>query len=55
MLKLELSVIDRLRKIVGKQDVLDQKEDLIPYSFDGTAMLHQKPRCITLPETAAEV
>ena len=55
MLKLELSVIDRLRKIVGKQDVLDQKEDLIPYSFDGTAALKQHPDCVVFTRTTAQV
>ena len=55
MMKLELSVIDRLRKIVGKQDVLDQKEDLIPYSFDGTAALKQHPGCVVFTRTTAQV
>ncbi|MDB4691745.1 FAD-binding protein [Verrucomicrobia bacterium] len=55
MMKLELSVIDRLRKIVGKQDVLDQKEDLIPYSFDGTAALKQHPGCVVFTHTTAQV
>ena len=55
MMKLELSVIDRLREIVGKQDVLDQKEDLIPYSFDGTAALKQYPGCVVFTRTSAQV
>ena len=55
MMKLELSVIDRLRKIVGKQDVLDQKEDLIPYSFDGTAALKQHPGCVVFTHTTTQV
>ncbi len=55
MMKLELSVIDRLRKIVGKQDVLDQKEDLIPYSFDGTAALKQHPGCVVFTRTTVQV
>lgn len=55
MMKLEPSIIDRLRKIVGKQDVLDQKEDLIPYSFDGTAALKQHPGCVVFTRTSTQV
>jgi len=54
-MKLEPSIIDRLRKIVGKQDVLDQKEDLIPYSFDGTAALKQHPGCVVFTRTSTQV
>ncbi len=36
----------KLREIVGSQNVLTEKEDLIPYSFDGTAALQQMPGCV---------
>jgi glycolate oxidase len=36
----------RLREIVGPENVLSSKEDLIPYSFDGTAALQQMPGCV---------
>ena len=36
----------RLRAIVGAENVLTSKEDLIPYSFDGTAALQQMPGCV---------
>ena len=55
MMKLEQSIIDRLRQIVGKQEVLVQKEDLIPYSFDGTAALKQYPGCVVFTHTTAQV
>ena len=48
-------IIDGLRAFLRDEQILTSDEDLDVYSFDGTAMLHQKPRCITLPETAAEV
>ena len=48
-------IIDGLRAFLRDEQILTADEDLDVYSFDGTAMLHQKPRCITLPETAAEV
>jgi glycolate oxidase len=35
-----------LRRIVGAGNVLTEKEDLIPYSFDGTAALCQTPGCV---------
>lgn len=34
---------------------LTSKEDLIPYSFDGTAQLSQMPLAVLFPETMAEV
>jgi glycolate oxidase len=37
------SNIADLRRIVGAENVLTEKEDLIPYSFDGTAALQQMP------------
>jgi len=41
--------------LLGPARVLTQPEDLIPYSFDGTAALKQRPRCVVFPKTAAEV
>jgi glycolate oxidase len=35
--------------------VLTEKEDVIPYSFDGTAVLRQLPRAVVFPRSAAEV
>jgi glycolate oxidase len=35
--------------------VLTAKEDLIPYSFDGTAALRQMPGCVVLPASVQEV
>lgn len=34
---------------------LKEKEDLIPYSFDGTATLQQMPEAVLFPKTTAEV
>ena len=39
-------LLPRLRSIVGPENVLTSKEDLIPYSFDGTAALQQMPGCV---------
>ncbi|MEC8645549.1 MAG: FAD-linked oxidase C-terminal domain-containing protein [Candidatus Latescibacterota bacterium] len=48
-------IIDQLRAFLKVDQVLTDDEDLDVYSFDGTAMLHQRPQCVLLPETAEEV
>ncbi|MCS7090956.1 MAG: FAD-binding protein [Limisphaera sp.] len=44
-----------LREIVGPDHVLTAVEDLIPYSFDGTAALQQRPGCVVFPRQTAQV
>ena len=44
-----------LSRIVGPNNVLTQKEDLIPYSFDGTAALRQMPGCVVFAQTTGHV
>jgi glycolate oxidase len=34
---------DRLTELLGADKVLREKEDLIPYGFDGTAVIRQLP------------
>jgi glycolate oxidase len=48
-------IIDDLRGIVGSANVLTEKEDLIPYSFDGTAALKQMPGCVVFVRDAAQI
>jgi glycolate oxidase len=48
-------LIDALIQVLGKAQVLAEREDLIPYSFDGTAALRQLPMAVVFPRTAAEV
>ncbi len=48
-------LLPRLRSIVGPENVLTSKEDLIPYSFDGTAALHQMPGCIVFARNTNDV
>jgi glycolate oxidase len=40
---------------VGRENVLTSKEDLIPYSFDGTAGLRQMPECVVFARGTKEV
>src|SRR5436190_4762631 len=44
-----------LRRIVGAPNVLTAQEDLIPYSFDGTAALRQMPGCVVFATTTEQV
>jgi len=52
---LSSDILKSLRAIVGSKAVLTQKEDLIPYSFDGTAALSQMPGCVVFSRTSEDV
>lgn len=52
---LQPSVLARLRGIVGADQVLTTREDLIPYSFDGTAALRQLPGAVALARSRDDV
>ncbi len=43
---LNQSILNKLCDIVGAENVLTAKEDLIPYAFDGTAALKETPGCV---------
>jgi len=49
------NLLSELRGLVGAEHVLTAKEDLIPYSFDGTAALQQMPGCVVFPTTTDQV
>ncbi len=46
---------EELILLLGKENVLVQREDLIPYSFDGTAAMRRIPEVVVFPRTTAEV
>ena len=48
-------MIDELIQLLGKEQVLTEREDLIPYSFDATAVLKQLPSTVVFPKNAGEV
>src|SRR4051812_27664697 len=54
-MSLSQSITDTLTGIVGAGSVLTQPEDVIPYGFDGTAVLRQVPAVVVFPRTAEEV
>lgn len=47
--------IDQLRILLGDAEVLSEAEDIIPYSFDGTAAIKQRPWCVVFPRSTNEV
>ncbi|MBI5386360.1 MAG: FAD-binding protein [Verrucomicrobia bacterium] len=47
--------LSSLRRLVGAENVLTQTEDLIPYSFDGTAALQQMPAAVVFALTTEHV
>ncbi|MBL9128865.1 MAG: FAD-binding protein [Verrucomicrobiales bacterium] len=49
------TVLERLRSIVGPDQVLTAREDLIPYSFDGTAALREMPGVVVMARSTADV
>ena len=52
---LSQSIADGLTGIVGAGSVLTKPEDIIPYSFDGTAALRQMPAAVVFPKTTDDV
>jgi glycolate oxidase len=49
------NTISDLRRILGSENVLTEKEDLIPYSFDGTAAMKQMPGCVAFASNTEHV
>ena len=49
------TIVQGLTSIVGADAVLTRAEDLIPYSFDGTAALRTRPSAVVFPRTTAHV
>jgi glycolate oxidase len=49
------AIVASLSSIVGADAVLTRAEDLIPYSFDGTAALKVRPSAVVFPRTTAQV
>lgn len=48
-------IISALHQIIGAENVLTAREDLIPYSFDGTAALKQLPAYVVFPRNTQHV
>ena len=49
------ATLAQLRALVGADQVLTSQEDLIPYSFDGTAAMSQMPGCVVFVTTTEQI
>ncbi|MFM8360613.1 MAG: FAD-linked oxidase C-terminal domain-containing protein, partial [Verrucomicrobiota bacterium] len=54
-MSLNEAVLAEARAVVGPDHVLTSREDLIPYSFDGTAALQQMPGAVVFAHSTEEV
>ena len=52
---LDQSIPDKLQSIVGSDNVLTAREDLIPYAFDGTAAMKEMPGCVVFALSTDEI
>jgi glycolate dehydrogenase FAD-linked subunit len=48
-------IVDALVSVVGSNAVLTRAEDVVPYSFDGTAALNERPSAVVFPQTTDQV
>jgi glycolate oxidase len=55
MNQVDAAFVESLKQIVSAERVLTRDEDLVPYSFDGTAALKQRPGAVVFPLSTAEV
>jgi len=49
------TTLDKLRSIVGRENLLDSAEDKIAYSYDGTPLLKQLPDAIVIPRSVEHI
>jgi len=49
------ATLTKLQEILGAENVLTSREDLIAYSFDGTAGMQQLPGCVVFVKTTEQV
>lgn len=52
---MKAELIDELRRIVGAENVLTEKEDLLPYGFDGTAAIKEAAACVVFASSTGEI
>jgi len=52
---LDPGIIEKLRRIAGKENVLTSKEEMVAYSYDATNTWSHLPDVVVLPSDAAQV
>ena len=55
IMALSEQLLSELRGLLGPANVLTSAEDLIPYSFDGTAALQQMPGAVVFVTNTAQI
>ncbi|MBI2949771.1 MAG: FAD-binding protein [Verrucomicrobia bacterium] len=55
IMQFSTEILEQLQLAVGRENVLTAKEDLISYSFDGTAAMQQMPGCVVFARATEEV
>ena len=48
-------MISQLQSCLGAAEVLTAAEDILPYAYDGTAALRQKPAAVVFPKSSTQV
>jgi len=48
-------LLNKMAAFLAADQLLTAEEDLGVYAFDGTAMLHQRPGCIVLPDSTEQI
>ncbi|MFV0338572.1 MAG: FAD-binding oxidoreductase [Chthoniobacterales bacterium] len=48
-------LLSSLKTVFAPEQILSEEVDLLPYSFDGTAVLNQMPRAVVFPSSSEEV
>jgi glycolate oxidase len=52
---MEIEIVNRLKEIVGSENILTVKEDLYAYSYDGTSQWSHMPDIVVFPTTKQQV
>lgn len=52
---MDAKILERLREITGKENILDSDEDRLVYSYDGTPLIRHKPEAIVMPKDAGVI
>jgi len=52
---IDARLVEKLRRIAGKENVLTSLEEMVAYSYDGTNMWSHRPDVVVLPQSAEQI
>src|SRR4030042_1364806 len=52
---IDASLIEKLRRITGRENVLTSPEEMVAYSYDATNTWSHRPDVVVLPQTAKQI